>query len=270
MANQCKYVDASGEQCKAYEAKGTGYCAGHARQLGLLVVEKKKSAPRIEVGEPGPLDGLRKLTEEFEAGAEIDPELATKLANLLRPYLGLAPLDGVQLAGEIDARRAADEQVAESEAAQRRLIERSLALVDEHPSRDKVERVNARVARDVQSATSRYRAKIIETREALLREEQVEVSGIGQEEMYMLNGVRVVIPALGRYRVPKSIAQLHNQRLIGVRELEARSRLMSSVPEYNEVRSGMAAIDSAFGTRSQLGGPADVEVNDFLVAEEIK
>jgi hypothetical protein len=270
MANRCNELKPDGTQCSAYEAKGTGYCAGHARKRGLLTFEKKVSEKPIEVDEPGPLSALRSLTIAMERGEDVDPIAATQLANLLRPYLGISPLDSVQLVGQIDARRAADEQVAEREKAERFLLERSLSLVQDNPDPKERERVLAKASRDLEMASANFRTRMQMQMVALKNEKQDEVYGSGEDELYSVNGVRVVVPAEGQYRVPSSIAAMHRERMRGKREMLARSRLMQTTPEYTEVQRGMASIDAAYGTTSQLGGGAKQEVSDYLVAEEIR
>lgn len=270
MANQCQHINASGEQCKAYESKNTGYCVGHARQRGLLTIEKKPSAPRIEVSEPSPLVELRRQIEIIETGGSIDPAEAMKIANLLRPYLGIAPMDSVQLAGQIDLRQAADEQIARSEAAQADLLERSFDLVIADPDPARKREIEAKVARDLEAATTNYRTQMQMTKRALMAEPREQVMGINEEEVYVLNGVKVVIPADGMFSVPKSIARMHIERQRGKREAQARSALMGSTPEFSEVYRRMAEIDTAFGSKSQLGGGPQQEEADYIVAEEIK
>jgi hypothetical protein len=270
MTNQCNEIMPDGAQCKAYEAKGSGYCAGHARKRGLLTFEKKASTPAIEVGEPGPLAALRSITIAMERGEGVDPVAATQLANLLRPYLGIAPLDSVQLVGEIDSRRAADEQVAERERAEHFLLERSLSLVQEDPDPREKERILAKAARDLEMAAGNFRTRMQMQMIAMQNEPLDSVNGSGEDELYSINGVRIIVPADGQYRVPASIAAMHRERIKGKREMLARSRLMQTTPEYTEVQRGMASIDASFGTKSQLGGGAQQEVSDYLVAEEIK
>lgn len=270
MANQCKHTNPDGTQCKAYEAKETGYCVGHARKLGLLTVEKKPSAPRIEVSEPGPLAQLRQQIEVLEGGGQVDPVEAMRIANLLRPYLGIAPMDGVQLADQIDTRAAADEQIARSENAQRELVERSLGLIVDEQNPEVKRQIEAKVARDLERATTNYKTQMDYTRRALQAEPKEPVYGTGEEEVYVLNGVRAVIPAEGQYSVPRSIAAMHHERQRGRREARARSELMASTPEFTEVYRRMGEIDSKFGTRSQLGGGPNQEEADYIVVEEIK
>jgi len=270
MTNRCSELKPDGTQCSAYEAKGTGYCAGHARKRGLLTFEKKATTKPVEVGEPGPLAALRSITIAMEHGEGIDPVAATQLANLLRPYLGIAPLDSVQLVGQIDARRAADEQVAERERAERNLLERSLSLVQEDPDPRERDRILAKAAHDLEMAAANFQTRMQITKYALKNEPQEQVNGSGEDEMYSVNGVRIVVPAEGQYRVPASIASMHRERSRGKREMLARSRLMQTTPEYTEVQRGMASIDASFGTKSQLGGGAQQEVSDYLVAEEIR
>ena len=77
MSNPCQEIMPDGTACKAYEAKGTGYCAGHARKRGLLTIEKKVSTRPIEVDEPGPLAALRQITVAMERGEGVDPVAAT-------------------------------------------------------------------------------------------------------------------------------------------------------------------------------------------------
>jgi hypothetical protein len=293
MTNPCNEIMPDGTKCKAYEAKGSGYCAGHARKRGLLTFEKKVNRSKIDdalqarvgkaiddgveriereylVDEPGPLAALRQITIAMERGEDVDPIAATQLANLLRPYLGIAPLDSVQLVGQIDARRAADEQVAEREKAERFLLERSLSLVQDNPDPKERERVLAKATRDLEMASANFRTRMQMQMVSLKNEKQDEVYGSGEDELYSVNGVRVVVPAEGQYRVPMSIANMHRERIKGKREMLARSRLMQTTPEYTEVQRGMASIDATYGTKSQLGGGAQQEVSDYLVAEEIR
>jgi len=269
MATKCKFVNDKGEACKAYEAKGTGYCMGHARQLGLAQVEPKVQ-PTITVSEPRAVTALREMTTRLELGGQIDPVAATELANILRPYLGLPMMDSVALVGQIDTRRKADEQIAEQEFAEQALIERSRNLIVEDQDPDMKRRIEEKVARDLQAAAGNYTAKMVLTRQQLAAEQKVQVNGAREDELYVLNGVKVVVPADGQYLVPRTIAEMHKERMFRYREVAARSALMNSTPEFSEVQRAMASIDGSFNSRSQLGGGSQEVVSDYLVAEEIK
>lgn len=281
----CTYVNESGERCKAYQAKGTAYCYGHARKLGVIEAPVAVQRPVVDlplaeeipafsqpitVDEPEALKALRSLTAQIELGGGVDPVLATQIANILRPYFSLPTMDGIELATHIDARIAADEQAAAALRNKLQLIENSQQLIIENPNPQDVERVEAKVNRDIQDAANSYRSRLEMTKRALANEPRVAVSSTGQEEMYVVNGVRIIVPAEGIWSVPKTIAQLHQDRLRARKEKSARSQLMQSVPEYGQVYQKMAEIDRQFGTRSQLGGGPQQEEGDYLVAEEIK
>lgn len=273
----CIEIRPDGNQCKAYQAKGTEYCVGHARQRGLLELKPESDdpglierAPAVSVDEPEALKALRAMQVQIELGGGVDQALAIQLSNILRPYLGIEPMGGVELAKVIDSRMAADEQVAASHAAKMELIDKSHGLIIEHPDEDARARVEARVARDIEDAATNYRARTDQMKMILKKEPREAVYGSGESEIYMVNGVKVVVPAQGVWSVPKTIASMHRERARQRNEKRARSDLMQSVPEYTEVYRGMAEIDRTFGSRSQLGGGPEQEQDDFLVAEEIK
>ncbi len=287
----CAYKNETGDQCKAYPAKGTSYCIGHARNLGKLPVVgwkdggvtpvvldgdwkvKVQDDPvhnSVQVNEPEALKVLRSMTTQIELGGGIDPVLSTQLANILRPYFGGTPMDGIELATHIDQRVAADEQVAKAMAARLDLIERSRELIIERPDEAEAARIQAKVNRDIEEAAGTYRARADQMRLQLKNEPREAVTGTGSDEVYSVNGIKIVVPAEGQWSVPQTIANLHRERLRQRREKRARSDLMQSVPEYSQVQAGMARIDAQYGSRSQLGGGQSKEQDDFLVAEEIK
>lgn len=289
MANHCQHIDeTTQEQCKAYEAKGTGYCAGHARARGLLppTVRKPKAEKidkaigegygivrdeMISVGEPEALVALRQLTHELEVGGKIDSAAAVQLANILRPYFGLSELEPARLATHIDQRIAVDEQIASSENARLRLLQKSYELIREDVRPDEQAAIDAKVQRDIERASMSYHDQMTRTRDSLVREPKVQVAGTGEDETYVVNGVRVVIPATGIFEVPASIARMHQERMRGMQEARMRSELMMRTPEFTEVQRGMAAIDARFNSGSLLGGGVyDQEASDYLAIEEIK
>jgi len=179
-------------------------------------------------------------------------------------------MDSVALVGQIDARRKADEQIAEVELAEQSIIERSRGLIIEDQDPEMKRRIEEKVARDLQAAANNYTAKMITTRQQLAAEQKVVVNGANEDELYVLNGVKIVIPAEGQYSVPRTIAEMHRERLFRRREVAARSALMNSTPEFSEVQRAMASIDSTYNSRSQLGGSNQEVISDYLVAEEIK
>lgn len=291
----CTFIKEDGSRCGAYQAKGTEYCIGHGRKLGVIVTSEplaiemdsaglvdtavaqgyvelaNELRPKtIAVDEPEVLKALRSTITQIEMGGSVDAVVSTQLANILRPYFGAPAMDGIELASQIDRRAAADEQIAKAYNAKMELINQSRALVVENPDPRTAEQIEAKVNRDIQAAATDYRTKLEFTRQALMKEPRAQVAGTGQDEIYVINGVKIVIPAEGLYSVPSTIAQLHRQRLQGRKEKMARSNLMQSVPEYSQVYQKMAEIDRSFGSRSQLGGGPSQEQDDFLVAEEIK
>lgn len=285
----CAFVNDAGKRCGAYPAMGTAYCIGHAKRLGALptvgvvdagvtpvvlspdwVVNVEDAPAKLSVDEPEALKALRQMELQFELGGGIDPVLATQLSNILRKYMGAQPMGGIELAKVIDSRAAADEQVARAHASKMNLIERSQGIILDHPDEAEAARVEAKVARDIEEAASTYRAKMEVMKMKLRNEPREAVYGLGGDEIYMVNGVKIVVPAEGQWSVPATIAAMHRERQRQRREKKARSDLMQSVPEYSEVYRKMGEIDRQFGSHSQLGGGPAQEEDDFLVAEEIK